>query len=30
MRQGFFVCSPDYEFPLAVDRLDVECTFHSL
>ena len=28
--QASFVCSASYEFPLAVDRLGVECTFHSI
>src|SRR5690242_19134631 len=26
--QGLYLCSVDYEFPAAVDSLDVECTFH--
>src|SRR6266851_4481872 len=30
MSQGSYVCSAEYEFPVAVDRLDVECTFHSV
>src|SRR5256886_17001627 len=30
MSQGSYVCSADYEFPVAVDRLDAECTFHSV
>src|ERR1700692_4271440 len=28
MSQGSYLCSADYEFPVPVDRLDVECTFH--
>ena len=27
---GFYVCVGDYEFPLPVERLDVECTFHTI
>ena len=27
--QGLYLCSADYEFPAAVDTLDVECTFHA-
>lgn len=30
MSQGSYVCSAEYEFPVAVDRLDVECTLHSV
>src|SRR3979411_1649056 len=30
MSQGSYLCSSDYEFPVPVDRLDVECTFHSV
>src|SRR5260370_11731577 len=30
MSQGSYVCSADYEFPIPVDRLDVECTFHTV
>src|SRR5882724_4538486 len=30
MRQGSFICLADYEFPVAVDRLDVECAFHKV
>src|SRR5438105_5859109 len=30
MSQGSYICSVDYEFPVAVDRLDVECTFHTV
>jgi hypothetical protein len=28
--QGNYVCSAEYEFPVAVDRLDVECDFHAI
>ncbi|MEX2263914.1 MAG: HupE/UreJ family protein [Bryobacteraceae bacterium] len=28
--QGAYFCSAEYEFPEAVDRLEVECTFHSV
>jgi hypothetical protein len=28
--QGTYLCSAEYEFPVAVDRLDVECRFHSV
>jgi hypothetical protein len=28
--QGAFLCSADYEFPIAVDRLDIDCTFHQV
>src|SRR5258708_3051150 len=28
--QGLYLCSADYEFPAAVDTLDVECTFHTV
>ena len=28
--QGNYVCSGDYEFPIPVERLDVECDFHSV
>jgi hypothetical protein len=27
---GSYVCAADYEFTAAVDRLDVECTFHNI
>jgi hypothetical protein len=30
MAQGSYICTADYEFPVAVDRLDVECTFHQV
>src|SRR5580658_8871395 len=30
MGRGAFLCSADYEFPVAVDRLDIECTFHQV
>jgi hypothetical protein len=30
MAQGSFLCSADYEFPVPVDRLDAECTFHTV
>src|SRR3989442_16011497 len=30
MSQGSYLCSADYEFPIPVDRLDVECTFHTV
>src|SRR5947209_1953373 len=30
MAQGSYLCNAEYEFPVAVDRLDVECTFHSV
>jgi hypothetical protein len=30
MSQGSYLCSADYEFPVPVDRLDVECTFHTV
>src|SRR5262249_42897202 len=30
MSQGSYVCSADYEFPAPVDRLDVDCTFHTV
>ena len=30
MPQGAYLCSADYEFPIAVDRLDVECTFYQV
>ena len=29
-RQGIFFCTADYEFPQPVDKLDVECTFHTV
>lgn len=28
--QGIYFCTADYEFPEAVDHLDVECTFHAV
>ena len=28
--QGLYLCAADYEFPGAVDTLDVECTFHAV
>src|SRR5882762_5617564 len=28
--QGLYLCSADYEFPAAVDTLDVECTFYAV
>ena len=28
--QGNYVCVADYEFPISVGRLDVECTFHKI
>jgi hypothetical protein len=28
--QGNYVCAADYEFPIPVDRLDVECAFHKI
>ena len=28
--QGNYVCSGEYEFPIPVDRLDVECDFHTI
>jgi len=28
--QGLYLCGADYEFPGAVDTLDVECTFHAV
>jgi hypothetical protein len=30
MAQGSYVCTADYEFPVPVDRLDVECTLHQV
>jgi hypothetical protein len=30
MASGSYICSADYEFPVPVDRLDVECTFHQV
>src|SRR5260370_39073951 len=30
MGQGSYICTADYEFPVPVDRLDVECTFHQV
>ena len=27
---GNYICSADYEFPIPVDRLEVECTFHKI
>src|ERR1700724_2177724 len=30
MAQGSYVCAADYEFPVPVDRLDVDCTFHQV
>src|SRR6266702_6621693 len=30
MSQGSYVCSAEYEFLIPVDRLDVECTFHTV
>jgi hypothetical protein len=27
---GIYFCAADYEFPEAVDQLDVECTFHAV
>src|SRR5947207_9119616 len=30
MSQGSYLCSADYEFPIPVDRLDVESTFHQV
>ena len=30
MGQGAYLCSADYEFPVAVDRLDIECTFYQI
>lgn len=29
-REGTFICVADYEFPRAVDQLDVECTYASI
>lgn len=29
-RQGIYFCTADYEFPQPVDKLDVECTFHTV
>ncbi len=28
--QGSLICTAEYEFPIPVDQLDVECTFHSV
>lgn len=28
--QGIYFCAVEYEFPAEVDKLDVECTFHSV
>src|SRR5260370_40194872 len=30
MASGSYICVADYEFPVPVDRLDVECTFHQV
>jgi hypothetical protein len=30
IRQGAYLCSADYEFPIPVDRLDAECTFYQV
>jgi HupE / UreJ protein len=30
MAQGSYICVADYEFPVPVDRLDVDCTFHQV
>jgi hypothetical protein len=30
MSQGSYLCDAEYEFSVPVDRLDVECTFHSV
>jgi hypothetical protein len=30
MAQGSYICTADYEFPVPVDRLDVDCTFHQV
>jgi len=30
MSQGVYRCTAEYQFPLPVGRLDVECTFHSV
>jgi hypothetical protein len=30
MAQGSYICTADYEFPVPVDRLDAECTFHQV
>jgi hypothetical protein len=30
MAQGSYICVADYEFPVAVDRLDVDCTLHQV
>jgi len=30
MAQGSYICTADYEFPVLVDRLDVECTLHRV
>lgn len=29
-RDGTYVCAADYEFPAAIDELDIECTFASI
>lgn len=29
-RQGIYFCTADYEFPQPVEKLDVECTFHTV
>src|SRR3954469_25050703 len=28
--QGSLICTAEYEFPIPVDRLDVECSYHSV
>jgi hypothetical protein len=28
--EGIYFCAAEYEFPQSVDKLDVECTFHSV
>jgi hypothetical protein len=28
--QGIYFCTAEYEFPLPVDNLDIECTFHAV
>src|SRR5205823_5624231 len=30
MAQGSYICTADYEFPVPVDRLDVECALHKV
>ena len=30
MAEGSYICTADYEFPVAVDRLDVDCTLYQV